>query len=148
MKQYCNILAIPNSIPLAPFSYLSSEQKCLRRSVSSAVWDGIRPDFSIYPPPAPSSTSPTLPNRLLPFHDDRKPSGAWRTPSQLTLARGNFLSKMWRLWFKCTSKEVWSFPRLAFSNADKDNDCEVSEPLNVRQSLSSGLLLQRTWKRD
>lgn len=30
------------------------------RSVSSAVWDGIRPDFSIYPPPAPSSTSPTL----------------------------------------------------------------------------------------
>lgn len=48
---------IPNGIPLIPFSYLSSEQKCLRRSVSSAVWDGIRPDFSIYPPPAPSSTS-------------------------------------------------------------------------------------------
>lgn len=23
-----------------------------------------------------------------------------------------FLSNMWRLWFKCTSKELWSFPRL------------------------------------
>lgn len=34
------------------------------------------------------------------------------------------------------------------SIADKDNDCEVSEPSNVRQSLSSGSLLQRTWKED
>lgn len=68
------------------------------------------------PPPSPSSTSLTPPNLLLPFHDDRKPSGAWRTPSQLTLSRGNFffLSNMWKLWFKCTSKELWSFPRLPF----------------------------------
>lgn len=112
----CIITLNPSGIPLIPFCYLSSEQKCLRRSVSSAVWDGIRPDFSIYPPPSPSSTSftPPPPNLLLPFHDDRKPSGAWRTPSQLTLSRGNFLSNMWRLWFKCTSKELWSFPRLSF----------------------------------
>lgn len=27
---------------------------------------------------------------------------------------GIFLSNMWRLWFKCTSKELWSFPRLPF----------------------------------
>lgn len=84
---------------------------------------------------------PYPPNLLLPFHDDRKPSGAWRTPSQLALSRGNFLSNMWRLWFKCTSKELWSVPPPLLSIADKDNDCEVSEPSNVRQSLSSGSLL-------
>lgn len=64
------ILTIPNSVSPIPFSYLGSEHKCLWRSVSSAVWDGIRPDFSIYPPPAPSSTSlplhpPTAPPPLL-----------------------------------------------------------------------------------
>lgn len=57
-KQFI-IRLIPNGIPPIPFSYLSSEHKCLRRSVSSAVWDGIRPDFSIYPPPSSSSTSLT-----------------------------------------------------------------------------------------
>lgn len=84
--EQCFIRLIPNGIPLIPFCYLSSEQKCLE-SVSSAVWDGIRSDFSIYPPP--DSSSLTTPNLLLPFHDDRKPSGAWRTPSRLTLSRGN-----------------------------------------------------------
>lgn len=34
------------------------------------------------------------------------------------------------------------------SIADKDNDCEVGEPTNVRQSLSSGSLLWHTQNED
>lgn len=34
------------------------------------------------------------------------------------------------------------------SIADKDNDCEVGEPSNVRQSLPSGSLLPRTQNED
>ena len=115
--------SLPNNelyvrFPMAFFTYLtlnlSAEQKCLVRRVPSAVLDGIRSDLSIYSPPSLSSPSLTRPNLLLPFQDGRKPSGAWRTPSRLTLSRGNVLGNMWGLWFKCTPKELWSFPRLPF----------------------------------
>lgn len=45
-------------------------------------------------------------------------------------------------------KGIVILPPPPVSIADKDNDCEVSEPSNVRQSLSSGSLLQCTWKED
>lgn len=38
-------------------------------------------------------------------------------------------------------KGIEILPPPPVSIADKDNDCEVSEPSNVRQSLSSGSLL-------
>lgn len=39
-------------------------------------------------------------------------------------------------------------PLLLVSIADKDNDCEVGEPSNVRQSLSSGSLLRCAQNED
>ena len=109
---------IPNGIPLIPFSYLSSEQKCLSRSVSSAVWDGIRPDFSIYPP---SFSILYIPHPPLiscsHFMMTGNPAGLEGRHLSSHSQEGIFLlfffqSNMWRLWFKCTSKELWSFPRL------------------------------------
>lgn len=132
---------VPNGIPLIPSSYLSSEKKCLRRSVSSAVWDGIRPDFSIYPPPSPSSTSLTPLISCSHFMMTGNPAGLEGRHLSSHSQEGIFQSNMWRLWFKCTSKELRPSHRLSFSIADKDNECEVSEPSNVRQSLSSGSLL-------
>lgn len=45
-------------------------------------------------------------------------------------------------------KGIVILPPPPLSIADKDNDCGVGEPSNVRQSLSSGSLLRRTWKGD
>lgn len=53
---------IPFHLCLIPLSYISSEQRCLR-SVSPAVWYGIRPEFSIYPlPPPPFLLHPLHPS--------------------------------------------------------------------------------------
>lgn len=114
LSKQCIMRPIPNGIPLIPFGYLGSEQKCLRRSVSSAVWDGIRPDFSIYPPPSPSSTSLTPLISCSHFMMTGNPAGLEGRHLSSHSQEGIFLSNMWRLWFKCTSKELWSFPRLSF----------------------------------
>lgn len=102
-------MVFPSFLPFI----LSCEQKCLRRSVSSAVWDGIRPDFSIYPPPPffPPSTSLTRLISCSHFMMTGNPAGL---EGRHLSSRGNFLSNMWRTWFKCTSKELRSFPRLSF----------------------------------
>lgn len=115
---YC-IKLIPSGIPLIPFSNLSYEQKCLRRSVSSTVWDGIRPDFSIYPPPSPSSTSLTPLISCSHFMMTGNPAGLEGRHLSSHSQEGIFLSNMWRLWFKCTSEELWSFPRLSFPSRIK-----------------------------
>lgn len=113
LSKQCIIRLIPHGIPLIPFTYLSSEQKCLRRSVSSAVWDGIRSDFSIYPPP-PSSSSTSLTPLISHFMMTGNPAGLEGRHLSSHSQEGIFLSNMWRLWFKCTSKELWSLPRLPF----------------------------------
>lgn len=116
LSKRCIIRLIPHGIPLIAFTYLSSEQKCLRRSVSSAVWDGIRSDFSIYPPPSSSSTSPPLQPLISCSHFmmTGNPAGLEGRHLSSHSQEGIFLSNMCRPWFKCTSKELWSFPRLPF----------------------------------
>lgn len=103
-------------------------------------------------PPPPLRTSPA-------FVPCKGPSGAWRTLSQLRTLRGFFF-----FFFVICGSYNWNAPQRIcdspplhthshthtppVSIADKDNDCEVSEPSNVRQSLSSGSLLRHMQNED
>lgn len=116
--------------------------------------------FSVFTPPPPALPPllyhpPPTPHAPLPFHvrnpvglEGRRHSSGSRGIffSFFLVICGNYnLNAPQRI---CAPPPHTPTPPPPVSIADKDNDCEVGEPSNVRQSLPSGSLLRRTQNED